>query len=112
MGWINSQPPASYRGSDTSELIRSFVNKGLGELLQHNYFERCRKGDIGREQLLTIVEQLYCFSVFFERILTRRITHYSSTMRYDVLKLARNHLKEEVGHAELFRMCLLANGRT
>src|SRR6188768_2107236 len=41
-------------------------------------FVRCQTGELGLNQTLEIVKQLYCFSVFFERLLTRRITEDSS----------------------------------
>jgi hypothetical protein len=82
----------------------------MSALLRHRYFDACRSKSVGRTQLLEIVKQLYCFSVFFERVITRRIAHYSSTKDQNVLRLAREHLKEEIGHAELFRRCLMSNG--
>ena len=60
--------------------------------------------------MLEVVKQLYCFSVFFERLLTRRITEYSSRGDQHLLQMAREHLREEIGHAELFRDCLVNNG--
>jgi hypothetical protein len=56
------------------------------------------------------VKQLYCFSVFFERLLARRITEYSSTRDPRIIQIARGHFREEIGHAQLFRDCLVANG--
>jgi pyrroloquinoline quinone (PQQ) biosynthesis protein C len=67
---------------------------------------------IDRTQMLDVVKHLYCFSVYFERILARRITEYSSGKCPEILALARAHMREEIGHAELFRACLEANGVT
>ena len=80
------------------------------QLLSHRYFEHCRAGNIERGQLIEIIKQLYCFSVFFERLLTMRISRYSSQMDERILEAAREHLREEIGHAELFQICLLENG--
>ena len=79
-------------------------------LLEHRYFRLCEKNELPRGHLLEVVKQLYCFSVFFERLLTRRITEYSSSQDQRILELAREHLREEIGHAALFSECLLRNG--
>jgi len=79
-------------------------------LLAHRYFRMCARGEISREQILDIVRQLYCFSVFFERLLARRIAEYSSARDPKVISLARRHMREEIGHAGMFRDCLLSNG--
>jgi hypothetical protein len=79
-------------------------------LLKHRYFELCATRGIGREQTLEIVKQLFCFSVFFERVLTRRLAEYSSQKDPRVAEIARHHLREEIGHSILFRECLLENG--
>jgi hypothetical protein len=60
--------------------------------------------------MLEIVKQLYCFSVFFERLLAARIAGYSSDGDARILTLARRHLHEEIGHADMFRECLAENG--
>jgi hypothetical protein len=59
---------------------------------------------------MEIIEQMYCLSIFFERLLTLRIARHSSDMDWRVLRLARQHLHEEFGHPELFRQCLIDNG--
>jgi thiaminase len=79
-------------------------------LLAHTYFQLCETGQLGREKMLDVVKQLYCFSIFFERVLMRRIAEFSSHRDQRVAHIARSHLKDEIGHAELFRQCLLANG--
>jgi hypothetical protein len=86
------------------------VTTRTAALAQHRYFELCRQKQIGRAQVMAIIEQLYCFSVFFERVLTLRIAKSTSHMDSRVLVIARKHLREEFGHAELFRSCLVANG--
>lgn len=92
------------------ELLRKLIAAKNEELGAHRYFKICRSGDLSREQVVEIVKQLYCFSVFFERLLTRRITEYSSRSDQRLLNMAREHLREEIGHAELFRECLVSNG--
>jgi len=79
-------------------------------LLGHRYFKLCERGAIGREAMIEIVKQLYCFSVFFERILTRRIAEFSSGRDDRVIEMARGHLREEIGHAAMFQQCLIENG--
>ena len=79
-------------------------------LLAHRYFAMCARSEISREQILDIVRQLYCFSVFFERLLARRVAEYSSAGDPRVISLARRHMREEIGHAAMFRDCLLSNG--
>ncbi|HET7539391.1 MAG TPA: iron-containing redox enzyme family protein [Polyangiaceae bacterium] len=90
--------------------LRALIQQKNQALLEHRYFRLCQAGELGREQMLEIVKQLYCFSVFFERLLTRRITEYSSRSDRHLLQMAREHLREEIGHAELFRTCLENNG--
>jgi hypothetical protein len=90
--------------------IQSFVAAETRGLLAHRYFALCRSGEVSREQMVDIVKQLYCFSVFFERIIMTRIARHSSAMDARVLRLARKHLREEFGHPELFHQCLLQNG--
>jgi pyrroloquinoline quinone (PQQ) biosynthesis protein C len=92
------------------EHIRALVESNNQKLLEHRYFRLCAEKLITREQMLDIAKQLYCFSVFFERLLARRITEYSSNKNPYILALAREHMREEIGHAELFRACLEANG--
>lgn len=79
-------------------------------LLAHTYFQLCETGQLDRERLLDVVKQLYCFSIFFERVLTRRLAEFSSHQDQQIAQIARGHLRDEIGHAELFRQCLLANG--
>jgi thiaminase len=90
--------------------LRDLIQSKNQALLEHRYFRQCQTGELGLKQTLEIVKQLYCFSVFFERLLTRRITEYSSRGNQQLLQMAREHLREEVGHAELFRECLVSNG--
>jgi pyrroloquinoline quinone (PQQ) biosynthesis protein C len=97
------------RADQVSELRRLIEAKNAA-LLEHDYFVRCRTQEISRQQLIGIVKQLYCFSVFFERLLARRITEYSSDRDPRIIELARGHFREEIGHAQLFRDCLVANG--
>ena len=56
------------------------------------------------------MKNLYCFSIFFERLLARRIAEYSSDRDPRVIQIAREHFRDEIGHAKLFRDCLLGNG--
>jgi hypothetical protein len=97
-------------GTNRIDAIRREVQAGTESIGRHRYFELCRSREIGRAQLMEIIGQLYCFSVFFERLLTLRIAYYSSNMDGRVLALARTHLKEEFGHASLFFKCLAENG--
>ena len=90
--------------------LRRFIESKNEALLSHRYFRLCRSREIGRQQMLEIVKQLYCFSVFFERLLTRRIAEYRTGMDPRVIAIARKHLREEIGHAELFFRCLAENG--
>jgi hypothetical protein len=80
------------------------------KLLRHPFFQLCRTKAIGRDHLLAIVKQMYGFSLLFERLLTRRIADSSSDIDERVLKVARQQLREEFGHPELFFDCLRANG--
>jgi hypothetical protein len=97
-------------GSANALEIESHLAARREALLEHRYFRLCRTGELGRAQLIDVVKQLYCFSVFFERLLTLRIGRYTSDMDGRVLKAARQHLREEIGHAELFQRCLIGNG--
>jgi len=90
--------------------LRELIRSKNEALLAHRYFRQCKAGDLSRTQMLEVVKQLFCFSVFFERLLTRRITEYSSHGDQQLLEMAREHLREELGHAELFRECLVNNG--
>ena len=98
------------RANANVRTLRDLIQEKNQALLEHRYFRMCQTGEIGKPQTLEIVKQLYCFSVFFERLLTRRITEYSSRGNQELLEMAREHLREEVGHAALFRDCLVSNG--
>src|SRR5262245_25252449 len=94
----------------SSNLILDRVAECDHHLLQHRYFKLCERGAIGRDAMIEIVKQLFCFSVFFERILTRRIAEFSSGRDERVVQMARGHLREEIGHANMFQQCLIDNG--
>jgi pyrroloquinoline quinone (PQQ) biosynthesis protein C len=100
------------KASGNAHELERLVASRNEKLLRHPYFERCRSGQLSRTELLEIVEQLYCFSVFFERVLARRIAEYSSRRDPRVIALARMHMREEIGHAQMFGDCLVANGRS
>jgi pyrroloquinoline quinone (PQQ) biosynthesis protein C len=91
-------------------MVRRLIASKNDALLGHRYFKACRGNELGKAHLIEIVKQLYCFSVFFERLLTRRISDYPSQRDPRVLRIARDHLREEIGHAELFHDCLRSNG--
>lgn len=93
----------------TAQIRRLIATKNEA-LLAHRYFKLCRDKEVGREALIGVVKQLYCFSIFFERLLTRRISDFSSGKDPRVLDLARGHLREEIGHTELFADCLRQSG--
>jgi hypothetical protein len=97
-------------GAQQATKLRKILAAKNETLMGHRYFRACRGRELGRAHLLEIVKQLYCFSVFFERLLTRRITDYTSDRDPRVLAIAREHLREEIGHAELFKQCLATNG--
>jgi hypothetical protein len=99
-----------HAGAGANGVVQQLVEQLNGELLEHRYFKLCRTHSIDRERMLGVVKHLYCFSVYFERILARRISEYSSAKDPRILSLARAHMREEIGHAELFRECLVANG--
>jgi hypothetical protein len=103
---------ARARAIETSPAAKllALISARNEELLSHRYFRLCRSRELGREHMLEILKQLYCFSVFFERLLTRRISEFSSWRDQRVLKIARDHLREEIGHSELFHECLTSNG--
>jgi pyrroloquinoline quinone (PQQ) biosynthesis protein C len=90
--------------------VRGLIEQKNRELLEHRYFRMCRTRALDQARMLDVVKQLYCFSVYFERILARRISEYSSGKNPEILAIARAHMREEIGHAELFRECLEANG--
>jgi hypothetical protein len=94
------------------ETILGLVNLRMDELFATRYFQLCKAGDLTRDQLMGTIEQLYCFSIFFERILTRRMAKFDSSSNPTLVRLARKHLKEEIGHVDMFLKCLLKNGYT
>jgi hypothetical protein len=81
-------------------------------LLGHRYFRLCETHQISRPQAIEMLKQAYCFLVFLERLLTRRIAGYSSATDERIIGIARKHLRDEIGHAELLRDCLKANAVT
>jgi hypothetical protein len=97
-------------GDAKVEIVQQLIARKNRELLDHRYFGMCRSRLIDRERMIEVIKHLYCFSVYFERILARRITEYSSAKDPGILALARAHMREEIGHAELFRRCLELNG--
>lgn len=90
--------------------VKNLIQLKNEQLLGHEYFKLCREGALSRPRLLEVVRQLYCFSVFFERLLARRIAEYSSAMDPRVIEMARDHMREEIGHAQMFADTLRANG--
>jgi ferritin-like protein len=102
----------SIEGAAKIAAIRHLIGAKNDELLSHKYFRMSRANQIGRAQMIEITKQLYCFSVCFERLMTRRIANYSSSMDPRVIQIARRHLREEIGHAQMFYDCLAANGVT
>jgi hypothetical protein len=104
--WTDA-PDCDPRKIDT---IRDYINNKMTVMLRHRYFWACRSCAITREQLLSVLKQLYCFSIYYERLLTMRVSRYSSTMNREILEAARDHLKEEMGHADLLTHCILNNG--
>jgi len=109
-GEVTGSPHGSPHPITSAEAISIRVNRRMAELAGSRYFRLCRSGEFTRGQLLRVVEQLYCFSVLFERILTRRLSALSSRSPEALVRLARQHLQEEIGHCELFRRALLENG--
>jgi len=105
-------PKADIPGPHRIEAIKREVIAGTEAIGRHRYFELCGSKQLGRDELMQVIEQLYCFSVFFERLLTLRISRYSSDMDGRVLSMARSHLSEEFGHSILFFKCLSQNGKS
>jgi hypothetical protein len=95
--------------NDQALRLRRSIERSNQVLLEHTYFKRCRAGLISRDQVIEIIKHLYSFSVCFERLLARRISEYSDAKDPRILALARQHMREEIGHAELFRACLEQN---
>jgi hypothetical protein len=92
--------------------IRRRIEAKNRELLKQPYFQLCRTKEITRAQVIDVIKQVYCFSFFFERLLTRRIAECSHDMDERILELARAHLRDELGHVQLFQQCLNVNGVT
>lgn len=92
--------------------VKNLIEAKNSQLLEHDYFKLCRENSLTRSQLVEVVKQLYCFSVYFERILARRIAEYSSAMDARVIRMARQHIREEIGHAQMFADTLISNGLT
>lgn len=90
--------------------VKNLIQAKNAQLLEHEYFRLCRENQLSRGQLMEVVRQLYCFSVFFERLLARRIAEYSSAMDPRVITMAREHMREEIGHAQMFADTLRSNG--
>jgi hypothetical protein len=90
--------------------VKNLIQAKNAQLLEHEYFRLCRENQVTRPQLVEVVRQLYCFSVFFERLLARRIAEYSTAMDPRVIQMARDHMREEIGHAQMFADTLRANG--
>lgn len=90
--------------------VKNLIQAKNAQLLEHEYFRLCRENQLTRGQLMDVVRQLYCFSVFFERLLARRIAEYSSAMDPRVITMAREHMREEIGHAQMFADTLRSNG--
>lgn len=97
---------------DGAAHLRDMLQGRMAQLQTHRYFALCRTGGMTRAEMLHVIQQLYCFSVFYERLLTRRLSHFDSQADPAIVSLARQHLKEEIGHAELFYHCLQSNGFT
>src|SRR6478609_7354877 len=96
--------------TESSVWLRDLIKTKNDALMQHRYFQLCRTNGISRSGTLELMKQLYCFSVFYERLLAKRIVTHHSKRDDRVLAIARHHLREEVGHPELFREALRANG--
>ena len=92
------------------EKIQRLIEAKNAELLKHPYFQLCASRQVSREQVIDVIKQVYCFSIFFERLLTRRIAEGSTTTDVRLLQMARVHLRDELGHVQLFADCLRANG--
>lgn len=91
-------------------MVQAQIQARNRELLKQRYFQLCRAKSIGRAQVLDVLKQVYCFSFFFERLLTRRIAECSHDADARIMKLAREHLRDELGHVQLFQECLRVNG--
>lgn len=109
---VSSEAFADEGVSTKVAFVRGLLDAKNAELLTHRYFERCRAGEVGRSELVGVLKQLYCFSVFYERLLMRRIGDFADGSDPRVLQLAREHLLEEGRHVDKFRSCLEKNGVT
>jgi hypothetical protein len=98
--------------ADRAGTIKKRLDSRMATLQQHSYFQRCHSGTLTAPQLLAVAEQLFCFSVYFERLLTRRLSRLSSQTHATILEISRQHLAEEIGHAKIFRGYLLSHGHT
>jgi thiaminase len=94
----------------SADHVRQLVQLRLQEFLSHTYFAQCEDGSLPRPTVLKIVQQLYCMSTFFVRILTRRLSHFSSLTSPSLVSASREHLLDEIGHPEMFLRCLRDNG--
>lgn len=92
--------------------ILKLVDGHMESLLRHDYFQACRAGALGRSQMVTILQQLYCFSRLFERLITRRLATLSPRAPESIIDVARQHIRDEIGHPAMFRRVLLDLGMT
>lgn len=97
-------------GARKVQRMREIIGAKNEALLGHRYFQMCRSSGMQRAQVVDVLKQVYCFSRCFERLLTRRVTEYANGRDERVLAIARGHLRNELGHVDLFRKCLLDNG--
>jgi len=102
--------PKEARTAEPRLDLRQYIDRKNDALLSHRYFVLCASHKLNRQDAVEILKQLYCFSIFYERLMMRRVAQFSTRMDHRVLEMARAHLREELGHSELFRQCLVANG--
>jgi thiaminase len=93
-----------------AEKIQKLIDRKNQEILKHPYFHMCRSRQISKDQIVDVIKQVYCFSIFFERLLTRRIAECTTSTDVRLLQMARGHLRDELGHVQLFADCLRENG--
>jgi pyrroloquinoline quinone (PQQ) biosynthesis protein C len=105
----NGASKVTYRPAQITT-IEQLIAEQNQTLLLHRYFELCRTASLSRAQMIAIIKELYCFSTFFERILTLRVARHSSNQDARTLDVARRHLEVELGHVDLFKECLLTSG--
>jgi hypothetical protein len=96
--------------TSNSDLIRGEVDRQVEKLLKTPFFTACRAGRVGRPEMLAILPQLYTFSLYFERIITRRVATYSTRAEPVLLEKAREHMVDEIGHARMFHDVLRSVG--